>query len=248
MALLLVRESLRLKGNLPSFDRESITWRSVGQEVELSILLKNDSFERTEADTLVIEAAAFGAFIPTEPVVRIAVGAMDPGEERTFTTRIPMGDLPRTDYLPPSSRQLRMLREFVESRGADAAKGWITAETGLHWIGNFNVYFDRDPEQAVERHVAFGLKVPKSCVVVGMFFIDALEVDAKASSTSADWKVEVNARYRTGNLFVKSPDRAGERAHVGAEITRLQDRATVLVEFEFETTEGWGDTVGCVPV
>src|SRR5262245_64929803 len=82
MTLLECERTLRRTTAMP----KSISWRSVGEMVHISVEVINDSSEQTVSDTLVIEAAAFGAFVPTVPVARIAVDALDPGEQREVTT------------------------------------------------------------------------------------------------------------------------------------------------------------------
>ena len=233
--------------NRPSFTRESITWRTVGNEVELSVALVNDSDEPTAADTLIIEAAGFGAFIPNQPAARIAVGSLEPGEEWTATALVPMADLPAPVRFPP----MHMRRLFATlSRNLNLGKvdGWIDSERAMHWIGNFNVYFDRAPEDAVERHVAFGLKVPQRNVIVAMFCVEAPQFDAVVASSSDGWESELVNNFSSAYLFVKTPDKSGEKAKISAEVTRLPDQTTVSVEFEFETVEDWGESVGCVAV
>src|SRR5262245_2206131 len=82
MTLLECERTLRRATAMPT----SSSWRSVGEMVHISVEVINDSSEQTVPDTLVIEAAAFGAFVPTVPVARIAVDALDPGEQREVTT------------------------------------------------------------------------------------------------------------------------------------------------------------------
>jgi hypothetical protein len=266
MSLLFERDSLLLGSDLagllpskslfvlpsaikrPSFTRESITWRTVGNEVEVSVALVNNSDEPTASDTLNIEAAAFGAFIPNHPVARIAVGSLEPGEEWTATARLPVADLPAPAVRLPSFHMRRLFKNLTQHLNFGKVNGWVDSTRALDWIGNFNVYFDTDPEDAIERHVAFGLKVAKGSVIMALFCVDAEQFDAKAVSSSDNWEPELALSRSSAYLFVKTPDKAGETSNIRAEVTRLPDKATVFVEFEFETVEGWGESVGCVAV
>src|SRR5262249_23917500 len=156
MTLLECEPTLRRIKAMPT----SISWRSVGEMVHMSVEMINDSSEQTVPDTLVMEAAAFGAFVPTVPVARIAVALLDPGEQREVTTTVSrellnsptqVGSPDTTpDFLP------RILNFLVENPAS-------------HWIGNLNVYFDKASDCAVERHCAFDLKVPAGNGMVATF-------------------------------------------------------------------------------
>ncbi len=65
---------------VPTIRRRDITWRAVESFVELQIAMTNESDEPTDPALLVVEAAAFGAFVPFEPVTRIAVSGFAPRE------------------------------------------------------------------------------------------------------------------------------------------------------------------------
>src|SRR6266850_8597758 len=102
----------------PTITREGIRWRVVGSDLEISIDLHNGSDKPVEDGHLVIEVASFGAFVPFEPLTRIAVPGLPPGGRRTFTAVVSGDRLPRP--------------EFQRS-----TRSW--------WAGNLNVYFDRNP-------------------------------------------------------------------------------------------------------
>ena len=93
----------------------SISWRSVGGEVQISVEVINDSSEQTAPDTLVIEAAAFGAFVPTVPIARIAVDALDPGERREITTTVSRSLLDSTTQDAPRRPHWTVSMEFLTS-------------------------------------------------------------------------------------------------------------------------------------
>jgi len=138
---------------------DSISWRSIGDMVQIGIEVVNHSSEETAPDTLVIEAAAFGAFVPTVPVARIAVGALDPGERREITTTLPRSLLDSTTQ-DDSSDAPTLVTENLN---------FLRTATGTQWIGNLNVYFETAPDRAIERHCAFDLKVPAGTAVTATF-------------------------------------------------------------------------------
>ena len=213
----------------------SIAWRAVGEMVQISVEVINESSERTAPDVLVIEAAAFGAFVPNVPVTRIAVGALDPGEEREVTTTVPRSAL-----------------DAVTGRRASAAlRGYravLRAVDGTHWIGNLNVYFDRASAEAVERHCAFGLEVPAGEVVSAMFDVGESGCTCRARCSDPAWSAELCGLPGHVVVRVRTPRDAGRRAHVAVDVTRTLDGKVVTVEFEFETVSGPGQRLGCIAV
>ena len=216
----------------------SISWRSVGEMVQISVEVINDSSERTAPDTLVIEAAGFGAFVPTVPIARTAVGALDPGEEREITTTVSRAALDRATR-DASSGTARSV--FLDA---------LTAMEGSHWIGNLNVYFETAPERAVERHCAFDLKVPAGKTIAGVFIVEEDDCTFLARSSDETWSAQVLGRGALGVafLFVKAPGDPGKRARVTVDVTRTRDGKVVPVEFEFQTVSGRGETLGCITV
>jgi hypothetical protein len=64
------------------------------------------------------------------------------------------------------------------------------------------------------------------------------------------WHAEVvhAPRGAYGVLLVRTPAEPGKRARVTVDVTRTLDGKVVPVEFEFETVDGPGETVGCVDV
>ena len=237
MTLLECEPTLRRTKAMPS----SISWRSVGEMVHISVEVINDSSEQTVPDTLVIEAAAFGAFVPTVPVARIAVDALDPGEQREVTTTVSrellnsatqVGSPDNTpDFLP------RILNFLVENPAS-------------HWIGNLNVYFDKASDCAVERHCAFDLKVPAGNGIVATFVVRDDGCTFRTRCSDEAWSAEVLPSGPSGvaQLLVRPPGEPGKRGSVIVDVTRTSDGKVVPVEFEFETVAGGGETVGCVEV
>jgi hypothetical protein len=212
----------------------SISWRSVGEMVQISVEVINESSERTAPDTLVIEAAAFGAFVPNVPIARIAVGGLDPGEDREVTTAVS-----------------RTALDEITGRGAPGTRrNRLASLENLHgacWIGNLNIYFEKAPADAVERHCAFGLKVPAGKVILASFIVGESACTYRTRCSDAAWSAEVLARH-TALLFVQAPRDPGKRADVAVDVTRTLDGKVVTVEFEFQTVSGSGDRLGCITV
>ena len=216
----------------------SISWRSVGEMVEISVEVINDSPRRTEPDTLVIEAAAFGAFVPTVPIARTAVGALDPGEERGISLAVARRALDRATQRASSSAVGSDLLEFMK------------AMEGSHWIGNLNVYLESAHRRAVERHCAFDLKVPAGKSIFALFIVDEEGCTFHTRCSDETWSAEVLTRgtQRLAFVIVRTPADPGKRAKVTVDVTRTCDGKVVPVEFEFKTVSGQGEKLGCITV
>lgn len=237
MTTLLERPAVR---SLPTIRREGITWRTHGEMVYIDITLFNDSWQATSEDTLVIEAAPFGAFVPNLPLTQIAVGSLDPGERRTITAPVSRQLLDRLTQagLPDS------LIKFHE-----AMQGLVDGEHHTHWIGNLNVYFCSNPEYAVERHCAFHLRVPAGSIIASMFAIkDADECTFEVFCREEGWSGKILSGAPHALLAVTTPNMPNMRSNVNVYVTRTSDGKIVPVEFEFETVDGWGEALGCVQV
>src|SRR5262249_17644939 len=232
MTLLECERTLRRTTAMPT----SISWRSVGEMVQISVEVINDSSEQSIPDTLVIEAAAFGAFVPNVPVTRIAVDALDPGERREITTTVSRSQL---DSITQSDAPAISPDNFFQV---------FQAIAGSHWIGNLNVYFDTASDHAVERHCAFDLKAPKGANVTATFIVGNDGCTFRAQCSDEAWHTEVVPMGHRGvaNLLVRTPDEKGKRARVTVDVTRTLDGKVVPVEFEFETVDGCGEMMGCI--
>jgi hypothetical protein len=226
---------------LPALRAKDLTWQVRGAFLEVAIEMTNPSSEPTVPDDLVIEAAAFGAFVPTVPVARVAVSSMEPNERRRVTAQIPMAVIQQSSALG-IDRAIGYPAEFLRLSK-------IMSST--HWAGNLNVYFDRAPQDAVEAHRAFGLEVPAGQVISLGFAVEpgaTYRIDVAASDP--DWRVQ--SEWLTGLFFaiviVTPPDAVGARSEVEASVTRTSDGRKVPVTFSFVTVAGQGQSLGCVKV
>jgi hypothetical protein len=234
--------------SLPALSREGLSWRSVSPgKVEIAIDLANGSPEPTQEGDLVIEAAPLGAFVPSRPVARVAVGSLDPGERRRVKTLVSRQALNRAGFIP-MGRAIGDFFKRLYGTTLDAAVIETMAQT--EWIGNLNVYFDRCPERSVERHCAFRLRIAAGRPVGAMLLLPGqAECRVETSCTDGAWAADV---LRPGDplclLLVRPPAEPGRQAGVKVSVTRLRDLRTVPVEFEFETVGGAGEKLGCIRV
>ena len=238
MTLLECERAARQATGIPT----SISWRSVGEMVHISVEVSNDSSEQTAPDTLVIEAAAFGAFVPTVPIARIAVDALDPGERREITTTVSRSLLDSTTQDAPRRPHWTVSIEIFNS--------FLQASAASQWIGNLNVYFDTAADKAVERHCAFDLKVRTDTTIVAAFIVRDDGCTFRTRCSDDAWSAEILAMRSSGaaQLFVRTPGDPGKTARVTVDVTRTLDGKVVPVEFEFETVSGCGETLGCIDV
>ncbi len=242
--------SVSLVGSVPLLSREGISWRAVAPgRVEIAVEVSNDGPEPTEAGDLVIEAAAFGAFVPFRPVARIALGSLEPGERRRVAQTVSRRLLQGAAAMPTGTMMVHLLRRMFGPGPVDAQL--VDGLSHAEWIGNLNVYFDRRPDRAVERHCAFGLKVRAGRPLAAMLVLpdvrEGFEVETRCSDP--DWTADV-ASFGTGmaSHLVRQPAEAGARAGVTVLVTRTSDGREVPVEFAFETVGGPGETLGCIRV
>jgi hypothetical protein len=226
--------------HFPSIARQYIQWQTLDIGiVEISIELVNSTDEPTSDGMLMIEAAPLGAFVPHRPLTRVAVGSLEPGERRSMSVFVSRDALNgASPAMPPIDRT-----SLPKSIGAI-----LDATKSMHWIGNLNVYFDRDPKDSVERHCAFNLKVPAGNQVAAMFMLmEDCTLETKCSSP--DWAARAEKVIgHSALLVVDTPSTKGKTSEVRVDAVRIRDGVTVPVEFEFETVEGWGEAVGCVRV
>jgi hypothetical protein len=219
----------------PAITRESVRWRTAAPgQVEIEVLLSNDSVERTSPGLLVLETAPLGAFVPFTPAIRVRVGALEPGGRGRIRTAVARSFLPgQGNFLPAMAEAL--------ARMPGLSPRFLDLLQHAEWAGNLNVYFDRQPERAVEVHRALGLKVQPGRPVALMVDLppDRTDYRVEVRTPSPGWSAEVAAMGGAFQFLVVSPPaRAGACGRVTVEATRLKDSRTVPVEFSFETVQG----------
>jgi len=226
-----------LTGLVPRLRAEKISWRIVGAFLEVQIDLDNPSSEPTEQTQLVVEVAAFGAFVPFKPGTRILVTGLDPWEERRVTAMIPAERLQAPPALPLGRAPDDIFQTYVDFR-----------RSGGRWAGNLNVHFDRAPEKNVELHRALDLKLQAGVPAAFVFAMDSTRgYTLEAKSSNSGWTAEPRA-MGLGVLLVTPPAQVASRATIEVLVTRFSDGKTVPVVFGLETVAGAGGTLGCVRV
>lgn len=230
------------KTHVPTIRHTDISWRTVGSFVEIGIVLTNELDEPTQDDELVIEAAPFGAFVPFEPVKRIAVPGFAPRERRRLMTRVDREQLDARSAVPNA---ILTPASWVPAGFCAQVFNSVT-----RWVGNLNVYFDCARENAVERHCAFGLGLQPEEKAGFRFLVEGpCDYAIEANPSDPRWKAEA-AMFLDffGVARIDAPAEAGLKATVDVLVTWRSDERTVRVEFHVETVEGPGDTLGCIRI
>ena len=200
----------------PTLAKEGLGWRTVAPGiVEIRVDLANHGHEPTPPADLNIEAAVLGAFVPSMPVARVAVGFLDPGERRRVLVRV-------------DRSILDVLAKCYHGIGRDTLDLMAQSE----WAGNLNVWFDRD--QPVELHQALMLRVPAGRPVA-LHFFTAERTTCAVRVSDRLWRAIVDGLDSGGMLIVEPPQTAGLSAEVTVDVTRKSDGKVVPVEFSFVT-------------
>jgi len=113
MVVLEKRPELNVRSEYESITREvelvvertDITFHDVaGGKVRISVTVRNDGTGISQPIPMRLESAALGAFVPWQPLARLVVPALEPGESRELSTEVarqrpaPLGDF---DRVPP---------------------------------------------------------------------------------------------------------------------------------------------------
>lgn len=234
---------------LPTITRESISWRTVSPGiVEIAIDLENPGSEPTSPGDLVVETAALGAFVPFRPVTRIALGSLEPGGRRRITKRVDRSELPPPPVMPPGFGA--MLAQVARQGGIDLKPEVLDLVARSQWAGNLNVYFDAQPDRAVEVHRAFDLRVRTGQPVALMVMLpaDRSEFEFHLRASDPEWKVQVVDLFGMDTVIIQPAPTIGSRAEVTIEVIRKADGRAVPVDLSLETVAGDGTTLGCVGV
>jgi hypothetical protein len=88
-----------------SVERTDITFRDVaGDKVRIQVTVRNTGLGRSQPTPMRLESAPLGAFVSWQPLARLQVPALEPGESRTLSIDVarprptPLGDFNR---VPP---------------------------------------------------------------------------------------------------------------------------------------------------
>ena len=227
----------RTATRLPELSREGLRWRTNGANVEIVVEVTNGGLEPTSPGVLVIEAAPLGAFVPGYEIARVPVLALDPGGRRRVPVTVARSLLPTTRG-PGGTDQT-----------FDMSMWELELVTSSEWAGNLNVWFDVAPERAVEAHRALDLKVAAGRRAWMWVFLPSDEAgfDFVITGMGAGWTAEIASLLSSPALVVGAPA-AGNRTAITLIVTRRSDGRAVPVEFSFESVEGPGEHLGCIPV
>jgi hypothetical protein len=220
----------------PGITRESISWRTVSPGVvEIAVDLENPESESTTPGELVIETADFGAFVPFRPVTRIALGSLEPGGRRRATTRVPRGLL--AEPVPATPDVGSVMAQVASQHHMNVKPEVLQLMMRAQWVGNLNVFFDREPARAVEVHRGFDLQVKSSHPVIMIVDLptDRNQYDIDVRVSDPAWRAEVIQIFHMSNLVVQPPTEGGRQAQITIDVTRRSDGRCVPVELSLET-------------
>jgi len=158
-------------------ERNDISFHDVpGNKVRIEITVRNEGMHSSRPNSIRLESAPLGAFVPWRPLARLLVPALEPGESRVLSTQVPrprpvpLGDFNR---VPPkklltainspdapspqpsgaASAMLSLLQGGLLARSASQGLAPdlqdLVGRGQPHWAGNLNVFVGREP---VERH------------------------------------------------------------------------------------------------
>jgi hypothetical protein len=225
------RKSIAIEALLPLLSSEGVRWRTQASAVRIEIDLLNAGLAPTLPAQLVVEAALFGAFADGYPVGAIAVGALEPGEQRRVALDIEFSDLPALRADPLSDQTLRAL----EREGFTG-----TAFGRFHgWAGNVGVWFDGDPTPMVHVHRSPKIELIEGGSTGVAFYLppERSGYDFEVRSSEPGWRALVFRNTESQAALVVRAPRAGAHTHVDVDVIRRSDRSSVRVEFEFDSIE-----------
>jgi hypothetical protein len=235
----------------PALSREGIHWRSSATHVEIMIEVANRGSAPTEPARLVVEAAAFGAFVPGFSVARFAVPALGAGEKERVSFSVERSKLPATLL----TGDVPVVRPGFDHVFAGRE---IDLVSSAEWIGNLNVWFDRHLESAVEVHRALGLKITaRRPAGISVYLPPQDDYQIEVIHNGRGWTAEVVRcgatfpdRFKMpsiSTLIVEAPY-PNMQAKVALLVKRLSDGRIVPVDFSFESIEGPSERLGCIKV
>src|SRR5262249_20111927 len=151
--------------SLLCIDREDIAFHpGAPGQVAIAITVRNLGEGRSPLTRATIQAAPLGAFVPWQPLARVRVPSLEPGEThviRLAAARPAPPPLGPPDRVPP--RMLLTALGFGDRRRSRRSTGTLPADPlellgrrNTYWAGNLNVFVGDRP---VERHLAQALRV-----------------------------------------------------------------------------------------
>jgi hypothetical protein len=123
-----------------SVERTDITFHDVaGDKVRIQVTVRNKGCGRSEPTPMTLESAPFGAFVPWQPLAKLTVPALEPGESRELSIDVarprptPLGDFNR---VPPKKLLLTAVNAPDTSPEQSSAQPSRPGPMGLAAIFN----------------------------------------------------------------------------------------------------------------
>jgi hypothetical protein len=209
----LIKRGLPLAGERDclSISRHDIEFFNVDpSRVAVEIRVMNVADQPSAAETVVLRAAPFGAFVPWQPLGILSLPALAPGQVvylRTGARTIQPEPLGRADRVPPREllialgladeppRKPQPEKPAAQSTPASGAMPpdlmQLLVQETPHWVGNLNVLVGNTD---VERHRALALRVYPGRLNMAWFVVGSRGRDAYAfrlSGCGNDWEAKL---------------------------------------------------------
>ncbi|MHC5007093.1 MAG: hypothetical protein ACYTGF_07020 [Planctomycetota bacterium] len=248
MTMTLVRQAARSARSDLRVDRTGIRfWNSSPDTVTIEFTVRNTGTGRSSPTEAVIQAAPLGAFVAWRDLGRLAVPAVEPGQEIVLRAQAACDPLPAPTSPPTGARpqrveraRLRTARDLFDRRRPEAVSDPVSLGTlpadplralmcgSAHWAGNLNIFVGRRP---TERHMAKALAVRPGRVNVAMFMVgtgsDAYRFHLEGEVAS--WDTRLLGGYILSRV---QPDKEDDRAIPLDEWFQVPGQTPVMLSFE----------------
>jgi hypothetical protein len=187
-------------------------------QLAIAVTVQNLGEARSEPTVAVMQSAPLGAFVPWQPLTRLAVPALKPGESVVLRTEVryqPPSALGAPGRVPPRRVLTALGMDDQRPRRAGQLAGdlfRLLGQGGFHWAGNLNVFIGG---KDVERHLAQALRVYPGRTNLAMFVVGSHRKDAYAfhlTGDAADWDARLfdMSRAESCALDVRTADAVGD--------------------------------------
>ncbi len=173
------RRQVQRTGPKLIFERKDIRFSNVGPDLlRLSVDVTNTGDAPSRPDELIVHTAPLGAFVPTRPLLRLALPSIGPRRSTTLTVEIavpaakPLGP---PDRVPPSrlltaldlgDRSSKPRRRVGATAGTALDLMALMGRRNSHFAGNFNIFLGNTE---VERHLAQAVRIYPGRTNMAMF-------------------------------------------------------------------------------
>jgi hypothetical protein len=224
------RSAPDLLAPLPILTEQGIHWEARGDHLRLRVAVTNPYGEATLPTRLVLESALLGAFTPWESVGFFMLAPLEPRTSRHLAFDLE----PQT--LPSLARDVDYRAALNTLVGASSASLPVAMPA---WAGGFRVWFDHDPDGAIEVQRARGVKLKAltTSVIAVQLASEAGRCESRITLTNSAFRAEPLTYCEQSNvtlLLVTAPD-AGQRSFIDLNVTRASDRRAARVELTVES-------------